>query len=151
MGLTTEYWQTCSFSMQELNKATELTRVAWQHAKNGSGKDSIKKALDDVSAAATVFGLVFANLTSLGVAGGLAGLLSMGLGSQPFIGGLESAFNRMSANNYSFVANSSKWKRVEFEIAFVDYDTGGVRTRFPQQATALRRIQLMDGSWISAS
>jgi hypothetical protein len=149
MGRTAEYWESCSFSLQELNKATELTRVAWQHAKNGSGRDTIKSALESVGAAATVLALVFANVTTLGVASGLYGVISMGFDSY-FVNGLEAAFNRMSANNYSFVANSSNWRRVEFDISFVEYDNGGVRTRYPMQASALRRIQLNDGTWISA-
>ncbi|MBO2944993.1 hypothetical protein JJQ72_13530 [Paenibacillus sp. F411] len=134
-----------------MNKATELVRVAWQEAKNNSTASRIETAVNGVAATSGLLALIFITSTPLAVGAGLASHISTGLASQPFKGGLEAAFNQMSSNNYSFTANASKWRRVEFDIAFVEYDQGGTRTRYPQQATALKRIQMMDGTWISAT
>lgn len=146
-----EYWEKCTFNLNELGKASEAHRVVWSAARNNTSQNAIQSALNAVGATTTVLAMMFANISTLGISTGLFALISQGLATNYFKNSLEEAYDNISKNFNYFFANSSKYRQVEFSIAFVEYNVGGERVRYAMRATSIERFQLNDGTWISAT
>lgn len=149
--MATEYWQKCSFTLTELNQTVELQRVLLEAAKNSSSKTGIERSINLIGAASTLLALVCANITSVGISTGLYSIISQGLNDNYFQNSLQTGLNKTIGHLTWFVSRSSQYKRVEFEVAFIEYNVGGEKTRYIMQAAPITRLQLNDGTWISST
>ncbi|MNW61616.1 hypothetical protein D3C74_396880 [compost metagenome] len=82
---------------------------------------------------------------------GLATLLAGPLATNYFLNSITTGLNATSRHASWFNVNTNKYKRIEFEAAFVEYSNAGGTTRYITQAGPIDRMQRLDGTWIYSS
>ena len=140
------------FTLSELSQVVELQRVALNAAENQTAASVIQNTINGLGIGSTIMSLVFANKTAVGVAAGLYSIISLGLGGTDYFkNGLRSGLNKTLSHFTWFAQNTSRYKRIEVELAFVEYQSGGERTRYIIGAGPITGMQSLDGSWVRAS
>jgi hypothetical protein len=147
-----EYTERISVSASELNLIVRAQQITVDAAKQKESETWIRKQLVAIAGeASTIFALAFASKTAAGVALGLGALIANSLATNYFLNSITAGLNGTSRHAGWFNVNTNKYKRIEFEAAFVEYSNAGGKTRYITQAGSIYRMQRLDGTWIYAS
>lgn len=156
MAESYEYTQKLTFSLDELAKAVEVQAVLVHGARTNRASNLVAASISSLGVGSTLLGLLFVTSTPVGIAAGIASLTSTALGASLhnyFLGALEHGHealtNRLAAFAKSAIA--TKYKRIEFEVAFVEYNSISGKTRYIIGAGPITRMQTNSGAWISST
>ncbi|WP_342553240.1 hypothetical protein [Paenibacillus sp. FSL R7-0652] len=158
-----EYTGRVSVTLSELSQMVKVQKLMREGAEKVHSQSKLKEHLESLGITTGTFIAMFGKIPALkGLAGAAAIAYSIYSWVDNFVKPfrLEKLLRAAEANLNDhlvwFSKNASKYKRIEFEAAYLEYFFGsatGTREsiRYMQQAAKIDRIQLNDGTWMSAS
>ncbi|MFG1735335.1 hypothetical protein [Paenibacillus sp. 843] len=166
-----EYTGTISVNLSDMGKIVDMHTALLNHAETKYGQSRLEQHLAglglSVSAVIGYFSKIPGPTGKIALAAAAIAAqtyeILRAIVSSPFTldkvlkVGLQGSTNSVGlARNLSwFASNSSKYRTIEFEAAFLEYtyttSSGRESIRYIQSCASPRRLQLHDGTWISAS